>query len=66
MHVIFLVYSDFYMKNYVHGTVKSFDQTSHLTMDEVLKLFIQICRGIKYVHDKHVIHRDLKVIFAFH
>ena len=46
-------------------SVKSFYKTSHLTMDEVLNLFIQICRGINYVHDKHVIHRDLKVILVF-
>ena len=34
-----------------------------MTMDEIMDLFVQMCRGIRYCHDKKVIHRDLKVRF---
>ena len=35
-----------------------------MTMDKVLDLFIQICRGLRYCHDRHIIHRDLRVCFC--
>ena len=31
-----------------------------MTEDEVLDRFTQICLSIKHVHDKKILHRDLK------
>lgn len=28
--------------------------------DEVLGYFVQICLGVKHIHDQHIVHRDLK------
>ena len=34
---------------------------NNMKIDKVLDLFIQICRGLRYCHDRHIIHRDLRV-----
>ncbi len=31
-----------------------------LSEEEVLDLFVQICLAIQHVHDKRILHRDLK------
>jgi NIMA (never in mitosis gene a)-related kinase len=32
----------------------------YLTESEITRLFIQICLAIKYIHDRRILHRDLK------
>ena len=36
-------------------------QGTYLDEDSILDYFLQICQGIKYMHDKKIIHRDLKL-----
>ena len=36
-------------------------QETYLDEESILDYFIQICHGIKYMHDKKIIHRDLKL-----
>ncbi|MED6276814.1 hypothetical protein CHARACLAT_006780 [Characodon lateralis] len=35
-------------------------KSSQFTVDNILKWFAQMCAGAKYIHDKRVLHRDLK------
>lgn len=37
----------------------------HFTEPEVLEIFVQICLGLKHMHDRKVLHRDLKVQNVF-
>ena len=36
-------------------------RNGEMPMDEVYDLFIQLCRGMNYCHEKGVVHRDLRV-----
>lgn len=31
-----------------------------LSEDEILGYFVQICLGLKHIHEQHIVHRDLK------
>ena len=35
-------------------------QGQPLSQDEVLEWFIQLCLGLKHIHDHRILHRDLK------
>ncbi|KAM4590641.1 serine/threonine-protein kinase Nek3 [Fundulus diaphanus] len=35
-------------------------KSSHFTVDNILKWFAQMCAGAQHIHDKRVLHRDLK------
>jgi non-specific serine/threonine protein kinase/serine/threonine-protein kinase len=46
---------------YVPGLpLKEFCAAQHLTLDQRLRLFIDICHGVQHAHSKAVVHRDLK------
>ena len=32
---------------------------------EVYELYVQLCRGMKYCHEKGIVHRDLRVSFSY-
>ena len=36
-------------------------RNGEMQMDEVYELYIQLCRGMRYCHEKGVVHRDLRV-----
>ncbi len=40
--------------------IMSFAETRGLSVEERLKLFIKVCRAVKYAHQNLIIHRDLK------
>nr|XP_057935086.1 serine/threonine-protein kinase Nek3 [Doryrhamphus excisus] len=35
-------------------------KTKHFCVDDILKWFAEMCAGAKHIHDKRVLHRDLK------
>ena len=40
--------------------IKSQPKKEPIAESTILDLFTQICLSIKHIHDKHIIHRDLK------
>lgn len=51
----------FFVMEYVNGTsLIRFCDENRLTIDERLRVFVDICSGVQHAHQKGVIHRDLK------
>jgi eukaryotic-like serine/threonine-protein kinase len=51
----------YFVMDYVDGArLTLFCDTEHLSVQERLELFCQICDGVQHAHQKAIIHRDLK------
>ncbi len=51
----------YFVMEYVHGMpITDYCDKHKLTVPERLRLFIQVCEGVKHAHQKAIIHRDLK------
>jgi eukaryotic-like serine/threonine-protein kinase len=51
----------FFVMEYVQGTpINTYCDQNHLTIQERLGLFEQVCEGVQHAHHKAIIHRDLK------
>lgn len=51
----------YYVMEYVKGkTLNEYCDNEKLTLEERLKLFMDICSAVQYAHSKLVVHRDLK------
>ncbi len=51
----------YFAMEYIKGqTLTEYCSNEQLTLDERLRLFIDICSGVQHAHAKSVIHRDLK------
>ena len=45
----------------LNGLVKRCKESGKtLSEDEILGYFVQICLGLKHIHEQHIVHRDLK------
>ena len=54
--------SYYIVMEYVDGTSldRLIEQRNRLSCEAALLIFSEICRGLKYAHDKGVVHRDIK------
>lgn len=51
----------YYVMDYVQGlSLDAFVRKNRLPLEDVLHLFIQVCRAVEHAHQNGVIHRDLK------
>ena len=51
----------YFVMELVHGTpITNYCDQNHLTIDERLALFVQVCHAVQHAHQKGIIHRDLK------
>jgi serine/threonine protein kinase/DNA-binding winged helix-turn-helix (wHTH) protein len=50
----------YFVMEYVPGlSITQFCDQHHLTLQERIKLFLQVCSGVLHAHQKGIIHRDL-------
>jgi serine/threonine protein kinase/Tfp pilus assembly protein PilF len=51
----------YFAMEYVDGTpITRYCEEQRLTVDQRLRLFAAVCRGVQHAHSKQLIHRDLK------
>jgi serine/threonine protein kinase len=51
----------YFVMEFVHGApITKFCDERRLTVDERLRLFVQVCRAVQHAHTKGIVHRDLK------
>ena len=49
-----------HMKKQIDAAKKSGGDVEYWSQDKVLNWFTQICLGVKHVHDRKILHRDIK------
>jgi serine/threonine protein kinase len=51
----------YFVMEYVKGVpITEYCDTEKLTVEQRLKLFLQVCEGVQHAHQKGIIHRDIK------
>jgi len=51
----------YFVMEYVEGmTITEYCDHHKLTIEDRLRLFVQVCQAIQYAHQKGIIHRDIK------
>jgi eukaryotic-like serine/threonine-protein kinase len=51
----------FFVMEYVKGVpITEFCDQARVTVDDRLRLFVQVCQAVQHAHQKGIIHRDLK------
>jgi serine/threonine protein kinase len=51
----------YFVMEYVKGVpIIEYCDTEKLTVEQRLKLFMQVCEGVQHAHQKGIIHRDIK------
>ncbi len=51
----------YFVMEYVKGVpIIEYCDTEKLTVEQRLKLFLQVCEGVQHAHQKGIIHRDIK------
>jgi Leucine-rich repeat (LRR) protein/tetratricopeptide (TPR) repeat protein len=51
----------YFCMEYVNGPpITEYCDTQKLSINERLRLFIQVCEGVQHAHQKGIVHRDLK------
>lgn len=51
----------FYVMDYVDGvTLDRYVRDRQCTLEETIRLFLEVCDGVQYAHQRGMIHRDLK------
>jgi len=51
----------YFVMEYVKGVpITEYCDTEKLTVEQRLKLFMQVCEGVQHAHQKGIIHRDIK------
>ena len=57
IYYVVVMYDTVDLSNYIKGYVKS---RKNVAEERVVDLFVQLSLAIKHIHDRKILHRDLK------
>lgn len=56
---------DIYIRMELLTSFKNYAENKELTVEEILKIGVDICQALVYCHEKNIIHRDIKLDNVF-